>query len=197
MRFFLSNCSMFVYTGEMAWFDKEVMWCDLMRLKDDVWIYWCFGGVVLLFPLSRIWGFGSSSNGSEFTLGCWIRYDVDGYAWNNYLVGIWLKLIALVSGCLRRSVETSIISVQIGSATAGLIFYFSKRKVGSFICFVGCLRAINSTFSVNVVWYWVAGWLWIRFPQLGLSCMAYYVIQDQLVLTLGYLFRDFAALLVE
>ena len=56
------------------------------------------------------------------------------------------KLIALVSGCLRRSVETLIISVQIGSATAGLVFYFSKRKVGSFICFVGCLRAINSIF---------------------------------------------------
>jgi len=181
-----------------------VRWCGLTRRWDGViwrggrmmWIYWCFGGVVLLFPLSRIWGFGSS-NGSEFTLGCWIRYDVDGYAWNNYLVGIWLKLIALVSGCLRRSVETSIISVQIGSATAGLVFYFSKRKVGSFICFVGCLRAINSTFLVNVVWYWVVGWLWIRFPQLGLSCMAYYVIQDQLVLTSGYLFRDFAALLVE
>ena len=45
---------MFVYTGEMAWFDKEVIWRDLTRLKDDVWIYWCFGGVVLLFPLSRI-----------------------------------------------------------------------------------------------------------------------------------------------
>lgn len=46
--------------------------------------------------------------------------------------------------------EISIISVQIGSATVGLVVDFWKRKVSSFICFVGCLRAVNSTFSVNV-----------------------------------------------